>query len=767
ADIVNTASVTAETADPDPANNQTTAALPVDRLDSPVADVALEKEFVVPDGETVTPGETVEMRFTLSNTGPSTAYDIRVVDTLPAQLAFVGSAQCTGTTGLYGSALSCAPVPSLEIGATAVLTVVVRVHPAYTGDGSDIVNQAQAEPGSVDPNPINNMATADLGGQVGAPVADLSLVKSTEAQLVSPGDTFEYILTVRNAGPSTATDVQLVDTLPAELEYVTNDRRCVFEEPALTCDLGSIDPGRLSIVALTVRLAADYVGDGSDVVNTATVTSPVTDPDLGNNTDEATVPAGQPLADLAITKAPASEEPVVPGETFDYLLTVTNAGPAAAAGVVVTDTLPAELAFVSSEQCTGTAGEGGGTVTCGPLAGLAVGAGVTYTLTVRLDPGYLGDGSDVVNTATVDADTEDLDRSDNTATAGLPGGTVAAASADVSLTKEFPLDGPVAPGQEVPMVLTVSNAGPSDAQGVTVTDPLPAQLAFLASEDCEAPAGQYGATLTCTVGTVGAAASVTLSVTVLLDPGYTGTGEDVVNVATAAAATPDPVPGNNEATATLTGAVGEPVADLAIVKTGSDTLEAGAETAYTLTVTNAGPSVAARVVVTDELPPLLSYVTAGPGCGAEGQTVTCDVGAVAPGQSVELTLTALVSPDAAPGEQIENVALVAAATADPEPGDNTGSAVGTVAEPGTQPPGETPPAETPEPPGEGGPVPPGAGPVPPGAGAPPAGSGWPGWPWPGLPVTGAAVGWILLAALALTLSGVAVRRAGARRKDSA
>ena len=58
------------------------------------------------------------------------------------------------------------------------------------------------------------------------------------------------------------------------------------------------------------------------------------------------------LADLSITKS-ATPNPVVAGQNVTYTVTVANAGPSDAAGVNVTDFLPAGVSFVVRDAESG------------------------------------------------------------------------------------------------------------------------------------------------------------------------------------------------------------------------------------------------------------------------------------------------------------------------------------------------------------------------------------------------------------------------------
>jgi hypothetical protein len=90
------------------------------------------------------------------------------------------------------------------------------------------------------------------------------------------------------------------------------------------------------------------------------------------------------------------------------------------------------LTFVSSpDGCTAA----GRTVSCGPVAALAVGATVRWTFRVRIDPEYAADGTALRNTATATATTRDPDPGNNSGTAGVPGARVTPPTSDVTLTK--------------------------------------------------------------------------------------------------------------------------------------------------------------------------------------------------------------------------------------------------------------------------------------------------------------------------------------------
>lgn len=114
-------------------------------------------------------------------------------------------------------------------------------------------------------------------------------------------------------------------------------------------------------------------------------------------------------ADLSLTKT-ASPNPGQVGVNLSYRLTATNNGPAAATSVIVTDTLPAGVTFVSANTTQGNC-NGTGPVNCN-LGSLAVGSGAIVTIVVT--PSSSGQ---ITNSATVAANESDFDSTNNTAAA--------------------------------------------------------------------------------------------------------------------------------------------------------------------------------------------------------------------------------------------------------------------------------------------------------------------------------------------------------------
>jgi uncharacterized repeat protein (TIGR01451 family)/CSLREA domain-containing protein len=241
-----------------------------------------------------------------------------------------------------------------------------------------------------------------------------------------------------------------------------------------------------------------------------------------------------PQADLAITKTD-SPDPVVAGANLTYTITVTNNGPNAAQGVSLSDAIPANTTFVSFTAPAGwtstTPAVGGTGSVSSSRATLAAGGGPqTFTLVVKVDTSA-ANGSTISNTVSVSSatDTNSQNNSDTETTAVNVQG-------DVSVTKKDSAN-PVAPGENLTYTITVTSAGPSDAQNVTLSDAVPANTTFVSFTQTAGPAFTLtpppagGAqNVTASISTLAAGASATFVLVVQVDSTI-GNDVQLINIA--------------------------------------------------------------------------------------------------------------------------------------------------------------------------------------------------------------------------------------------
>ena len=180
-----------------------------------------------------------------------------------------------------------------------------------------------------------------------------------------------------------------------------------------------------------------------------------------------------PFADLAITKTVSNPTPAT-GAPIQFSLTVTNNGPTAATGVVVTDVIPGDgtntgYNIKPTGQWTipsGTSASVNGQTITWTIGNLAVGALASKTLVIAVQ---VNNDGPYANTATVKGNESDNVPANNTATTGV---TPTGAIADVGVSKTVNNNHPSV-GETVTFTLTAFNNGPSTATVVTVADAIP------------------------------------------------------------------------------------------------------------------------------------------------------------------------------------------------------------------------------------------------------------------------------------------------------
>ena len=248
-------------------------------------------------------------------------------------------------------------------------------------------------------------------------------------------------------------------------------------------------------------------------------------------------------ADMAVTVSGPSS--VTAGTTATYTITVANNGPNAAAGVVLTDTLPAGSTFVSLTQTSGadlfTFSQSGGTATETAAANIVAGSTDAFTLMVSA-PLSLTPGTTFSDSASVSTTTADPNSANNSATAS---GSIVGPPADLAVANTGPAT--ATEGDQLIYTVTVTNNGPNSGTGVVLTDTLGANLSYVSATASQGTFSRSGSAVTFTLGTLAPGATVTLTITATAIEDGT-----LTNSASVSATSADSITANNSATASTT-----------------------------------------------------------------------------------------------------------------------------------------------------------------------------------------------------------------------
>lgn len=324
------------------------------------------------------------------------------------------------------------------------------------------------------------------------------------------------------------------------------------------------------------------VNKTGNMTNFASVNGTEFDYNETNNEDNETIIVN-PAVDLSVVKNVDNSNPSY-GEIITWIITVTNNGPDAASGIVVTDILPEGLIYVQSKASNGFYDSESGTWKINALD-----SNNSETIEIQC---FVNKTGQITNVVTVEGNEFDYDQTNNIDYEFI---TVEKA-VDLQITKIVDNSNPNYRDYVI-WTLVIRNNGPDDATGVVVEDSIPQGLIGISDNS----GGKYSNGIW-DVGNLKSGETKRLEIVCMVDK----TG-DIVNIATITGNEADLDLSNNNASASINV---KPAADLSVIKTSSK-LEyvAGDLIEYTVIIKNNGPDTAHNVVVSDYLDNGLEFVS--------------------------------------------------------------------------------------------------------------------------------------------------------------
>jgi uncharacterized repeat protein (TIGR01451 family) len=400
--ITNTAVVSSTTPDPNPENNTSTSETPVSAIE---ADLAVEKQSNQAIG---IPGELLNYTIVVNNFGPNAADNVLLKDSVPSSILNPEYSIDGGV--IFNPWPGFLNLGTLPAGAERI--IVIRGTISTTAAGI-IINTATVSSSTPDPNPENNTSTSETPILTPAQ-ADVSVTKTASPNPVAPGQEITFTLAVFNAGPNTAENVIVNDNISASItepEYST-DGGATFNPWLGSLNIGALPAGasRTIIIRGTVSESASGC-----INNTAIVISATPDPDFLNNVSSICIAVAmeEEGADISVKKF-ANKIKACCGELVEFTIVVSNAGPADALNVVLTDSLANILkkpTYSLDDGATFQPWPGSinlGTIPAGTSRVILIKGCIRQTCTCKIN-----------NTAQVSSTTPDPDLDNNTATAAV------------------------------------------------------------------------------------------------------------------------------------------------------------------------------------------------------------------------------------------------------------------------------------------------------------------------------------------------------------
>jgi len=325
------------------------------------------------NADPIPPGLDLVYTVRYENTGNAVARDVLLREEYPAEVSFVAASPAPDV-GNDTWHLGNLPLEAR--------TVVITVHvPATLPLGTVLTNTVTLSSAETAPQSVT--ITTTVGN---APVLHLS--KADAPDPVQPGDLLTYTLHYANEGTVTATNVVLTESYDAHVSFVSAIPAPDYEGGE-QWTLGSLGVGEEGTVVVVVQVASPLT-NGLILRNRATLLADGVLPAVAEA--ETTV---QSAPRLQLHKAAPGI--VEAGDYLTYTITYANTGNETATGLVITETYPPSVTFVSAIPAPD-----GGTDNVWSLGNLAVGAGGTLTVVVQADPA-LPDDVFLVNTVTIDS----------------------------------------------------------------------------------------------------------------------------------------------------------------------------------------------------------------------------------------------------------------------------------------------------------------------------------------------------------------------------
>jgi len=388
--IINTAQVTSDILDQISNNNQDSVVTTV----KGISDLSIQKtsEYTEPAHA----GSSIAYYLNVTNHGPDTAFNVNVVDILPAGVTFFDAIpsvdEVSGSEYIW-------IIDSIEVDESVIIQVNVTVNESFYGT---IKNLAYIDSDSYDPDEDNNDDDDEI--EV-LSTSDLSIEKTSEFEVPAhTGSLIIYTLNVTNHGPDKATNIEVVDILP---NGVTFENATPMPDEAfgskLRWSIPSIFAGESIIIRINVTVNKSFYGI---IKNLAYIDDDSYDPDDENNNDDEEIEVVS-ISDLSIEKTSEYNVPIYGGDLIIYYINLTNHGPDEAFDVNVTDILPNGVTFIDSTlEPTGSQESTYWWI----IASIDVNESVIIQVNVTVNEGFSGK---LKNFATVQDDSYDPNDSDN------------------------------------------------------------------------------------------------------------------------------------------------------------------------------------------------------------------------------------------------------------------------------------------------------------------------------------------------------------------
>jgi uncharacterized repeat protein (TIGR01451 family) len=425
-------------------------------------------------------GMPVNFRIVAVNTGSSTVESILIVDTLPPEITYSGEDHPVipgFSFAINGQIASWSGPVTIYPGASLTVTLTGMAAACYSGGVSNTAWIIAADVcGSIE-------AKSLAGYQVAKPSLSVSLQAHRSPSSPGNGMQVSYRLVASNTGSATVSGIAISDTLPAQVAFSGESHPAIpglsfslLGQVASWSGVFPLAPGTSLTVTLTGTTSSCYTGK---VTNTAWVyAEDACDSVQGKSVDE--FPLAPLSAALAVQTALVSNP--VQGGALVYRITVTNSSSGTITDLLIVDSLPPSVAYVSEVHPAGILSfSRAGNLLSWSGSGLSIPplGSLTVTATGTAPACFIGG---ISNTA--------YSLAGNGCSAAQASSGVVADLSGLALGAAvqrylIPLN-PVN-GGAVKFLIVVSNTGSATIGDIAITDTLANEIDFIAEDHAQVP----------------------------------------------------------------------------------------------------------------------------------------------------------------------------------------------------------------------------------------------------------------------------------------
>ena len=407
-----------------------------------------------------------------------------ITETLPANTTFDAANSTSGWAETTpGSGIFLFNLGLLNAGASGSVDFAVTVDASVPAGFTLVSNMATINDDGTngpDENPGDNM---DSDTTPVDSVVDLVLTVDDGMTTTTPGNSHTYVVDYQNVGDITATGVVITQTLPVGTTFDPANSTGGWTETSpgsgvYEFNVGTLAAGASGSVDFAVTIDDPAAAGLNSIVDNASITddgASGADPTPANNIDND-IDTLVAAPDLFVTKDDG-QSVVAAGDSISYTINYGNDGSQGATGVVLTETLPAGVAFDAANSTAGWTETSPGSGVFNLMIGnLASGQMGSATFAVVVDDPLAAGIDQLINDVQIMDDGINGADEDPTDNQDTDTDTVDAAP-DLTITKD---DGGVTttPGGTVVYTLNYSNVGSQDATGVFITEILPENTTF-------------------------------------------------------------------------------------------------------------------------------------------------------------------------------------------------------------------------------------------------------------------------------------------------